>query len=389
MTGPETARAEDVWHRSYPLWEAYFALVLAATITATALDEVAPQRRAAAIALLVLLGLAYAATGREGLRAEGDRRPRCLMFAVAAVLMFVPVTLLAPVSAMSLAALAPMIYMIYGTSRGLALLTALMSGPAGLLALSGAGVVLTAVTMTVVLACSALLAVFIERLGRQNRERARLIEDLDRTRSELAELSREAGVLAERERLARDIHDTIAQGFTGIAMLLQAAEADVGPNRYLELAARTAKENLAETRGLVAAMAPPALEGNSLAGALERLARDFELPVELRVDGEPGSPSPAEVVLLRVAQESFANVRRHAGAESVRLSLEYGGTERDGMVRLVVADDGRGFDPGAVGSGFGLRGMRSRVEQAGGTLAVRSAPGRGAEITVEVPCSAS
>ncbi|MCP9971452.1 sensor histidine kinase [Actinomadura madurae] len=123
------------------------------------------------------------------------------------------------------------------------------------------------------------------RLGRQNRERLRLIEELDRTRGELAEVSREAGVLAERERLARDIHDTIAQGFASIVMLLQAAEADAGPNRHLELAVRTARENLAETRGLVAALAPPALDGGSLVEALRRMADDFDLPADLVVEG--------------------------------------------------------------------------------------------------------
>jgi signal transduction histidine kinase len=192
-------------------------------------------------------------------------------------------------------------------------------------------------------------------------------------------------VLAERERLARDIHDTIAQGFTGITMLVQAAEAELGPNRYLELVARTARENLAETRGLVAALAPPALAEGSLVEALRRLAADFALPVELDVAGEQRPLSPAaEVVLLRVTQESLANVRKHSGADSVWMSLEYG---RD-AVRLTVADDGRGFDPDAVASGFGLRGMRGRVEQAGGELVVRGGAGEGAVVEVVLPCSA-
>ncbi|GAA2156703.1 sensor histidine kinase [Actinomadura napierensis] len=380
------ARAENVWYRSYPFWDAYFALVLVGTIAATAADGLPPGRKAAAVMLLVLLGVAYAAVGRKALRSREERRPGCRLYAAALVLMFVPATLLAPVTSTGLAALAPQVYMVYGTARGFVLMVVLFSGAIGsTMVASGAGVTLTLVMMLVAVACSGLLATFIGRLSAQNRERARLIDELDRTRGELAEVSREAGVLAERERLARDIHDTIAQGFTGIVMLVQAAEAEVGPNRHLELVARTARENLAETRGLVAALAPPALARGSLVEALRRLAADFALPVDMDVEGEQRPLGPAvEVVLLRVAQETLANVRKHAGATSVRMSLVYG---RD-AVRLTVADDGRGFDPEAVASGFGLRGMRGRVEQAGGDLAVRGGAGEGAVVEAVLPCSA-
>ena len=382
MAGEPVARAENVWRRSYPLWEAYVGMVLVGTIAATAADEVPPGRRAAAIALLVLLGVAYAAIGRNALRSEGVPRPGCRVYAVAVTGLFVPATLLAPVTATGLAALAPLVYMIYGAGRGFALVLVLLSGPVGLgLAESGAGTATTIVIVAAGIACSGLLAVFIGRMGRQNHERMRLIEELDRTRGELAEVSREAGVLAERERLARDIHDTIAQGFASIAMLLQAAQAEVGPNPHLELALRSARENMAETRGLVAALAPPALDGSSLVEALRRMARDFDLPADLAVEGEPRPLDAVEVVLLRVTQEALANVRKHAGATRVRVRLEYGDA-----VRLTVADDGRGFAPDRVERGFGLRGMRSRVEQAGGTFTVTGDGGTVVEAVI--PCSA-
>ncbi|HEU5030046.1 MAG TPA: sensor histidine kinase [Spirillospora sp.] len=383
---PGVARAEDVWYRSYPFWDAYFALVLVGTVAATAADALPPGRKAAAIMLLVLLSVAYAALGRKALRSREERRPGCRMYAAALVLMFVPATVLAPVTSTGLAALAPQVYMVYGTARGFVLMVVLFSGAIGsAMVASGAGVTLSLVMMLVAIACSGLLATFIGRLSAQNRERALLIGELDRTRDELAEVSREAGVLAERERLARDIHDTIAQGFTSIVMLVQAAEAEVGPNRHLDLVARTARENLAETRGLVAALAPPALAEGSLVEALRRLAADFALPVDMDVEGEQRPlGAAAEVVLLRVAQEALANVRKHAGARSVWMSLEFGA----GEARLTVADDGRGFDPEAVASGFGLRGMRGRVEQAGGGLAVRSGAGEGAVVEAVLPCSA-
>ncbi|TDD76144.1 sensor histidine kinase [Actinomadura darangshiensis] len=384
VTGdPAAARAENVWQRSYPFWDGYFAMVLVGTVAATAADDLPPGRRAAAIGLLVLLSLAYVAVGRKALRSQEVPRPGCRLYAAALICMFVPATLLAPVTATGLAALAPQVYMMYGSARGFALMLALFSGPVAMgLAESGAGSPITVVVVAAALACSVLLAVFIGRLGRQNRERLRLIEELDRTRDELAEVSREAGVLAERERLARDIHDTIAQGFTSITMLLQAAEAETGPNRHLELAARSARENLAETRGLVAALAPPALDGNSLVEALRRMARDFDLPADLIVEGEPRPLDAVEIVLLRVTQEALANVRKHSGAEKARVTLSYGDA-----VRLTVADDGRGFAPGEVERGFGLRGMRGRVEQVGGTFTVTGEDGT--TVAAEVPCSAS
>lgn len=304
------------------------------------------------------------------------------MFAATLIVLFVPATLLAPVAATGLAALSPMTYMLYRAGRGLVVMAALCAGPTVmLLAESGMDAPLAVVIIAAGLASGTLIAVFVGRVGEQSRERARLIGELDRTRDVLAEVSREAGALAERERLAREIHDTIAQGFAGILMLLQAAEAEVGGNRYLETAARTAKENLAETRGLVAALAPPALDGTSLPEALRRLARAFGLPVGLRVTGDPRPLGVLEVTLLRVVQESLANVRRHAEATAVRVSLEYGDA-----VRLTIADDGRGFDPGTVRDGFGLRSMRGRVAESGGTFDVRSSPD-GTEIVVEVPCS--
>ncbi|MBE1535047.1 sensor histidine kinase [Actinomadura algeriensis] len=381
MVGPEAARAEDVWHRAYPLWEAYFAMVLVGTVALTCVDDVPRGRRAAAVGLLVLLGLVYARRGRAGLRADG-RWPGHRVFAATLIVLFVPATLLAPVAATGLAALSPMTYMLYRAGRGLVVMAALCAGPTVmLLAESGMDAPLAVVIIAAGLASGTLIAVFVGRVGEQSRERARLIGELDRTRDVLAEVSREAGALAERERLAREIHDTIAQGFAGILMLLQAAEAEVGGNRYLETAARTAKENLAETRGLVAALAPPALDGTSLPEALRRLARAFGLPVGLRVTGDPRPLGVLEVTLLRVVQESLANVRRHAEATAVRVSLEYGDA-----VRLTIADDGRGFDPGTVRDGFGLRSMRGRVAESGGTFDVRSSPD-GTEIVVEVPCS--
>jgi signal transduction histidine kinase len=226
----------------------------------------------------------------------------------------------------------------------------------------------------------------------QSQERAELIGQLEATRAELASVHHEAGTLAERQRLAGEIHDTLAQGFSSVIMLLQAAETGLGPDapeparRQISLAAETARENLAEARGLVAALAPADLASGNLPAALrrvtERLGAETGLEVTFTEDGEP-RPRPAtlDVVLLRVAQETLANVRKHAEARTVRVSLRYA----DGMVSLQVSDDGRGFAVDGATNGYGLRGMRERLGQVNGRIEVTSGPGAGTCVRAEVP----
>lgn len=224
----------------------------------------------------------------------------------------------------------------------------------------------------------------------QSEERAALITELSQAREQLAAAHHEAGVLAERQRLAGEIHDTLAQGFTSIVTLIQAATARVDPDAeargHLDLALQTARENLAEARALVTTLSPSQLDGSSLGDAITRVAESAgsggaaEIRSEISGFKRP-LPTTTEVVLLRVAQEALANVRRHAAAERVDVNLRYA----DDAVRLTVADDGRGFDPAAVSGGYGLRGMHERVRQAGGTITVESAPGEGTVVRAEVP----
>jgi signal transduction histidine kinase len=243
-----------------------------------------------------------------------------------------------------------------------------------------------------------LLGVYIDRIIRQSAERRQLIETLEATRVELAAAERQAGVLEERERLAREIHDTLAQGFTSIVLLLQAAEtawAAGSPQaaQHLAQARRTAAENLAEARRLVWALAPEPLGGASLAEALarlvERLGEEEGIDATTAVTGpQRPLPTPIEVALLRVTQEALANVRRHAKATRVTVTLSY----MEDVAVLDVQDDGVGFDvqagrlpdPGREG-GFGLGAMRQRVARLGGTLTVESAPGTGTTLVVKLP----
>lgn len=272
-----------------------------------------------------------------------------------------------------------------------------------------------AISSAVSMVFSVLTALFIGRVIDQSKERAALIEQLQSTRSDLASVSREAGALAERERIAHEIHDTLAQGFTSIVMLAQAASAALETEpaaaaRALGSIESTARDNLAEARNLVEDMLPAPLAEGSLPAALGRLAErtavdlGIDAAFELRGVERPLSQAH-EVALLRVAQEAVANARKHAQPRSLRIVLDYGparaadrasgpgdaGTDGDGVgddligdagVELSVVDDGTGFDPGTAAEGVGLAGMRRRLAEAGGRLTVTSAPGAGTSIGV-------
>jgi len=217
----------------------------------------------------------------------------------------------------------------------------------------------------------------------------------------LVEQARRSGVLGERQRLAFEIHDTLVQGFSGIVMNLETAEEalEADPERVrlnLNRARRTARESLAEARRMVWALRPEMLERASLSEALGRVvgawAEAGDTEADLRVTGEPRPlPPEIEVTLLRAAQEALTNVRKHARAGRVVMTLSY----MEDLVTLDARDDGVGFGPdedrGAPGErasgGFGLRAMQGRAEQLGGTLLVESTPGGGTALMMELPAT--
>lgn len=215
----------------------------------------------------------------------------------------------------------------------------------------------------------------------------------------LMQEARRAGIIGERQRLAHEIHDTLAQGFNSIVMNLQTAERRLPPGSEparhpLELARTTARESLAEARRLVWALRPEALDRHSLPEAIEMLtgrwSKESGISAGASVTGTPRQlPPEVEAALLRTAQEALSNVRKHAGASRVMLTLSY----MDDVVVLDARDDGVGFDPGRKMSevqdhssgGFGLRAMRERIEQLGGTVQVESEPGEGTSLVIELP----
>jgi len=220
-------------------------------------------------------------------------------------------------------------------------------------------------------------ALFAWGLARGQVQLVRDMEERERLTAALAEAERQDGVDAERTRVSREVHDTLAQGFSSIVLLARAG----GPDALARIET-TAADNLAEARRLVAALAPPALDDAGLAPALRRLgaqlATDTGATVEVHADDLP-LPTTIEVALLRAAQSLLANVRRHASATRVGVTL----AALDDEVRLDIVDDGRGFDPGATG--FGLTALRARLAELGGGLDVESALGEGTAVSAHVP----
>ncbi|TBN55513.1 sensor histidine kinase [Glaciihabitans arcticus] len=234
------------------------------------------------------------------------------------------------------------------------------------------------------------MGTWISRIWKLSDERLALVEQLQAAQTSLAALSRDAGVTSERERLAREIHDTIAQDLTGLVLLSQQsrrslAAGDVsGAEQQLALLEESARLALSETRSLVAATSPAALDDGGIGPALQRLAQRFERETGIRIPVEVDVTAPldraTEVVLLRCAQEGLANVRKHAGASSAALALTVG--ERG--ITLTLEDDGSGFDPASVGQGYGISGMRDRLALVSGSLDLETSPA-GTRLIVTLP----
>lgn len=226
--------------------------------------------------------------------------------------------------------------------------------------------------------------------------RQRLLDELQDVQDELERRQRAAGALTERARIARDLHDTLAQELSGSRMLLQAAERDrvADPDRawrHVHLVSEALGEHLAETRRIIDDLTPAELEDTSLETALrdlcERAQRDGAARrITFTGKGAARALSPeAAKALLRVAQGALANVREHAKAENVLVILS---AQPDQTV-LQVRDDGIGFSPARTrterGRGFGLPALRERVRACGGTLSLESLPNRGTVITAALP----
>ena len=238
-------------------------------------------------------------------------------------------------------------------------------------------------------------AELVAELTEANRRLSETLRENAALQEQLVIGAREAGVDDERRRMAREIHDTLAQGLAGIITQLQAAEGTLpGDDRsatHIETALALARDSLAEARRSVQALRPEALGAGWPTRSTRRPAARWwhDGHPEVRVTGDIRSlHADLEVALLRVAQEALANAAHHAHPSRVAVTLSY----LDDEVALDVVDDGVGFDPASVsgstpadGSGYGLTAMRQRVAERGGTLEVESEPGGGTALSARVP----
>jgi signal transduction histidine kinase len=231
----------------------------------------------------------------------------------------------------------------------------------------------------------------------QSVERKQLIEQLEAAQADLARSERAAGIAAERQRLAHEIHDTLAQGFISIIMHLEAAEgalpADAEASaKHLVQAREMSRESLDQARRVVNDLRPEVLESAPVHDAVERVTRGWAaqsgVAAGFTCTGDPIPLHPEiEVTLLRATQEALANVQKHAQAERVEVTLSY----LDSIVILDVQDDGSGLTKNERGpasdlsGGFGLVAMRERVDQLGGELQIESEPGGGTTLAVSIP----
>ncbi|MBO1752373.1 sensor histidine kinase [Actinotalea sp. BY-33] len=407
------------WPRDVVWWDvAFYAIaVLTAVSVIAQLDRLGP-RAPVSLAAIAGLVLAYAVLGRRAARS----RDQGLALAYLLTMMVLVCTAIATTAGSSLLLFIgfSQIWMLIERTRTGVVLVVLLAVGATLAMSLPHGPTLgslarVAAEMAVVLVFAIGLGLWVAVTMRQAERYAVLVDELRATQAALAASHHAAGVTAERERMAREIHDTLAQGFTSVVMLSQTARSNLEHGRLdqardrMDLVERTARDNLAEARALVAAFAPVGLQEGSLAQALARLAERFTqetgVVVEVVVPEQlPPLDREREVVLLRAAQEALSNVRRHADAHRVRLVLREGpgqagaggavpgcATGTGGApaqartVHLEVVDDGRGFDPVAAGTGLGLRGMRERVTAGGGDLSVESSVGDGTRVRVSLP----
>ncbi|MEO8222017.1 MAG: histidine kinase [Specibacter sp.] len=240
------------------------------------------------------------------------------------------------------------------------------------------------------LAVGAMLTLIHDRIEHDAREQRRLHAEVSAAQERLAVSERRAGTIAERERVSREIHDTVTQGLASSLLLLEAASRtwpNPGAKGDVGRASELLRQNLTDTRSLVHELASPGLDAAPLAEALLQAALLYMPGVRVQATGVE-RPIPAEVrhALLRVVQSAAANIKLHAAAPHATVTLGY----LPGTVTLDVYDDGNGFDPGSTAApsesgGYGLRAMRARVEQLGGVFSVESAPGEGTIVAAQFP----
>lgn len=384
-------------------WDVAVVLVIAGLIFIGSLDLAGTASTVTLIALLVAIGVLYGVLLRRWVPLHiGSNEPdppsavallgQLPLIALAAGAVFVNADMMN-----LLVIVLPLIWLSSPAARHAIIVNvvataALGVGFAGNQGWAASGVMTAIAIAGISVVFSTALGLWISSIASWGNERARLLAELIEAQGALEVAHRESGAAAERGRLARDIHDTIAQSLTSIVMLAQRAAYEPHPGQTIALVEDTARDALSEARGLVAANAPAdstasaTLEG-SLTRLGERFDRETSVHVTTSIDLDAPLPRELEVLLLRCVQESLANVRKHAEAGTVSVMLL--GTET--TVELTVADDGNGLRGVTIDDerGFGLTGMRERVAHVSGHLSVQDASPSGVILTIAIPRAAA
>lgn len=394
--GSSRGEFDAMWRRQEIWWHALFAGVVLISIMVVQMEPPGRFGRWPTLALFGLLALAYALFGVQGLRQ--DRRYGVIYQAIAWAIVMA-VLWADPESELFLLffALFPQLWAMLPRGWAIAWISVTFCligieiyviegrNPASLPAIATA--------LLVSFVTSLALGLFITRLVHETEQRAATIDVLHETQARLASAERDRGAHEERERMSREIHDTLAQGFTSVLALTRAANAalargDIPTARErLALVQATATDNLSQARLIVAETSPGHLASRTLIEAVERLVTAIRieagLDARLEVVGTPVSlGAAADIVLLRAVQESLANVRKHARASRVTVQVRYAEGE---PTRVEVTDDGIGFDDQPDRRGFGLDGLLARAQEVGGSMRLTSPPDGGTSVVVEVP----
>lgn len=380
------------WHW---MWSVYIAGVCGvAAVACFLLDGLLPGRSPIVAAAILGLMLAWLVVAGRAVPKLGELSWRPVVYICVMAALWILAMWFSPAAFIAIPALYPVVFSTLPLPAGVVAAVLITLIPLTLdIAKTGVGSahLPIGIAMTLLgLVAGPIIGTMVVNAVRQRILMTGLIEELEASRAQSARLSRETGAATERQRLAHEIHDTLAQGFTSIIALAQAVQAEMRTDpaaaaRHIALIDSTARANLSESRTMVSSLTPPALEDDSIAAAIRRQCETFAaevgVPVTLTADHDlPASAMASNVVLLRAAQESLSNIRRHARASAVTVGLSCDGVQ----LRLSLSDNGVGLDANHR-DGFGLRGMRARAAQVGGTLTISESPRGGVTVLLEVP----
>ena len=385
----------DAWLRWLPFWRAFFILTLIGLTIAVILNGGVDIPQVLFLSVLMLIW--YGVSLRWQSRPTDMRAVYLLAYHAVGWLVWFALTDLNPAYLFVLFALFPHLFMslpLRWASIGAMMLMSLTILRQIMLPNQGLDTWLILFSITTI--AGIILAAFIEAIIKESTVRRELIHKLESTQRELAVAERQAGIMDERQRLAGEIHDTVAQGLISIITHLEAADAglDSDAQQHIDQAKKIARSSLTEARRFIRGMRPEALEKQPFELAVKQMVDEWSasnrIPAAWQVTGTRVLlSSEQETVLLRVIQEALANITKHAQAQRVNITLSY---LPDTLI-VDIQDDGHGFDLTAQPinpmehAGYGLRNMRERLESVQGQLTVESAPNEGTTVVAEIRLS--